>query len=140
MTQKRADMARPSSEAQDPTAVQSPVSMALRDAAARLSQALHRETTALKERRPVDMDELSDRKNQSLLELSRISRTVGRDTLDPQLMPVLHDLRKKLEENRAVLKLHLEAVQEIANVLASVIRESESDGTYSTRKPAEYGR
>lgn len=140
MTQKPADVAPPSGEARDPMTVQSPVSIALRNAAARLSQALHRETAALKERRPVDMDEFSDRKNQSLLELSRISRTVGRDALDPQLMPVLHDLREKLEENRAVLKLHLEAVQEIANVLASAIRESESDGTYSTRKIAEYGR
>lgn len=134
MAHEQADAARPATRTQEPPGIQSPGSMALRNAAARLAQALDCETTALKERRPVDMGELSDRKNQCLLELSRISRTVAPDALDPQLTALLRELRGKLEENRSVLKLHLEAVQEVADVLASVIRDAESDGTYSGRE------
>ena len=40
-------------------------------------------------------------------------------------------VRTKLEVNRAVLKMHLEAVREIADTLSDAIRNAESDGTYS---------
>jgi hypothetical protein len=43
----------------------------------------------------------------------------------------LAGLRAKLDANRAVLKLHLEAVREIANIMSDAIRDAESDGTYS---------
>jgi hypothetical protein len=40
-------------------------------------------------------------------------------------------VRGKLEVNRALLKMHLEAVREIAETMSDAIRNAESDGTYS---------
>ncbi len=92
---------------------------------------LDRETTALKRREPVDMDELCNRKNQALLELSRIGQRFDRDAIDAELRPMLAELREKLDENRSVLTLHLRAVQEVAEILAAAIRDADSDGTYA---------
>lgn len=116
-----------------PIAATSPSTpVALKNAIARLVQVLDRETAALRQRQPVDMDDLCDRKNQALLEISRIGRRLGRDAIVPELQPMLVQLRDKLDENRSVLKLHLEAVQEVAEILAAAIRDAESDGTYSS--------
>jgi hypothetical protein len=130
MTAPRSDAAASDQSSTHPSA-----SVALRNAAARLIQLLDRETTALRRREPVEMDELCDRKNQALLELSRIGRRLEGESLDPELRSLLVELRKKLDENRSVLKLHLQAVGEVADILATAIRDAESDGTYSTAAP-----
>ena len=109
-----------------------PAGDALRSAAARLARILAHETTALRQRRPLDLDELCDRKNQALLELTRLGLGANREALDPGLESQLTDLRDRLEENRSLLELHLRAVRSVADILATAIRESESDGTYST--------
>lgn len=105
----------------------------LLDAIERVSQALDLETEALKNRDSVDVEELNNRKSQGLLELSRIGRRLDGAELDPRAVEMLSELRRKLEENRSVLKLHLEAVQEISQILTDAIRDEESDGTYSIR-------
>ncbi|HET7410950.1 MAG TPA: hypothetical protein VFJ13_12200 [Paracoccaceae bacterium] len=109
-----------------------PVGVALKSAAGRLARLLQHETTALRQRRPVDLDELCDRKNQALLDLSRLGHGLDRETIDPGLQSQLGDLREVLDENRSILELHLRAVRDVADILATAIRESESDGTYST--------
>jgi hypothetical protein len=106
--------------------------VALKQAVARLSQLLDRETDALRTHQQVDMDDLCHRKNQALLELSRIGRRIDGEAVDDQLRPMLAELRGKLEENRAVIQLHLQAVGEVADILATAIRDADSDGTYST--------
>jgi hypothetical protein len=112
--------------------VQLSANAALKNTATRLLRLLDRETTALRRREQIDMNDLSDRKNQALLELSRIGRRLEGEGTDPELRPLLAELRTKLEENRSVLQLHLRAVGEVADILASAIRNAESDGTYST--------
>lgn len=119
---------RPEATASD----QSSGNLALKQAAARLLQLLDRETTALRKREPVDIDDFSDRKNQALLEMSRLGRRIDGDLVDDQLRSLLAELRRKLDENQSVLKLHLQAVGEVADILAAAIRDAESDGTYST--------
>lgn len=106
--------------------------IALKSAVARLIQVLDQETTALKRREPVDMDDLCNRKNQALLELSRIAQRFDRDAIDAELRPMLAQLREMLDENRSVLTFHLHAVQEVAEILVSAIRDAESDGTYAS--------
>ena len=123
-------MSRPNAASDESSALSAKV--ALKNTAGRLLQLLDRETTALRTRQPVDMDDLCDRKNQALLELSRIGRRLEAGAIDAELRPVLHELREKLDENRAVLKLHLQAVGEVAEILAAAIRDADSDGTYST--------
>lgn len=110
-----------------------PGSERLIDAIERVALALDTETAALRNREPVDVEELNNRKSQGLLELSRIGRRLDGAELDPRAIELLSELRGKLEENRAALKLHLEAVQEISDILTTAIRDEESDGTYSLR-------
>jgi hypothetical protein len=43
----------------------------------------------------------------------------------------LAGLRARLETNRTMLKMHLDAVREISAIVTDAIREAESDGTYS---------
>ena len=106
--------------------------LALKNAVGRLLQLLDRETTALRKREPLDMDDLCDRKNQALLELSRIGQRIDGEAVGPELRAMLTELRRKLDENRSALELHLQAVGEVADILARTIRDAESDGTYST--------
>ena len=99
----------------------------------RVSKVLELETAALKNRQQLDIDDLNNRKSQGLLELSRIGRRLDGAELDRAAIEKLGELREKLEENRAALKLHLEAVQEISEILARALRDEDSDGTYSLR-------
>jgi hypothetical protein len=122
----------PHSAAADQGSVPAAANVALKHAATRLLQLLERETTALRERQPVDLDDLCHRKNQALLELSRIGRRVDGEGVDEQLRSLLGALRERLDENKSVLALHLQAVGEVADILAAAIRDAESDGTYST--------
>lgn len=105
---------------------------ALANTMARLGEVLKSETTALRARRPADLDSFCDRKNQALLELSRVGQKLEREKLSPELREKLDDLRTQLGENQALLALHLRAVRDVADILATAIREAESDGTYST--------
>lgn len=118
--------------APDRHAVQLPANAALKNAAQRLINLLDQETSALRLRTPVDMDDLCDRKNQALLELSRIGRRLDDSDVDTDLRALLAALRRKLDENRSVLELHLQAAGEVTDILAAAIRDAESDGTYST--------
>jgi hypothetical protein len=49
----------------------------------------------------------------------------------PAVTDRLAGLKDKLERNQAVLRLHLEAVREVAELLAKAARDADSDGTYS---------
>ena len=132
MTDDPATPVRTTSAQSDPLPARPPAGDALRSAAARLVNILEHETTALRQRRPLILDELSDRKNQVLLELTRLDKGLNREALDPELASRLSDLRDRLEGNRSLLELHLRAVRSVADILATAIRDAESDGTYST--------
>jgi hypothetical protein len=98
----------------------------------RLEALLAGETNALREGRVVNLNELTNRKNQSLLELSRISRGIDPETLTPALTAKLGTLRERLDDNRRVLQLHMEAAGEITGLIAQAIADAESDGTYGS--------
>jgi len=95
-----------------------------------LAAIVDQETDVLRTRAAIDLAEFNTRKNQGLLELNRALRA-----LDPgsaaSIAVRLASLRTKLEVNRVLLQTHLEAVREVASVVAQSIRDSESDGTYS---------
>ena len=116
----------------DPSTAWPSAAVTLKSAARRLARLLERETVALRHRRPVDLDVMCDRKNQALLELSRLGQGLERDMIDPELQTQLCNLLRAIEDNRSVLELHLRAVRDVAEILATAIREAESDGTYST--------
>ncbi len=97
----------------------------------RLEKALDQENAALSSFVPRDLGEFSRIKTQCLLELQRAGPFSGAEDALRELPAQFRVLRQKLELNRWLLLLHLEAAKEIATVIMSAIRESESDGTYS---------
>ncbi|KQT45162.1 hypothetical protein ASG43_12780 [Aureimonas sp. Leaf454] len=104
----------------------------LTQAIQRLEAVLAGETNALRVNAPVNLGEMSNRKNQSLLELSRISRGVDPRTVTPALKEKLDVLKYRLDENSRVLQLHMKATQEISSLIARAMSEAESDGTYGS--------
>jgi hypothetical protein len=100
-------------------------------AIARLEEVVEQETVALKGRSAIDLNDFNNRKSQGLLDLNRALRGLDAPSKDTAAMARLASLRAKLDANQAVLKMHLEAVREVARVLADAIRDAESDGTYS---------
>lgn len=97
----------------------------------RLEEIIDQETTALRGRGAIDLKAFNDRKMQALLDLSRLLKQIGSLKGDAVLAKRLGEVQSKLEVNRAILKMHLEAVREISTTLATAIQDSESDGTYS---------
>lgn len=97
----------------------------------RLEEVVDQETAALRARTPIDLREFNNRKSQGLLDLNKTLRVIGNVAADGGIAARLARLRAKLDTNRAVLKLHLEAVREISTIVADTIRNADSDGTYS---------
>lgn len=97
----------------------------------RLEDIVEEETDALQARQLVDFNEFSLRKSRSMLEFVRLARALVNLKNDGDVADNLQRLRLKLEKNRALLQMHLEAACEVATIIAKAIREAESDGTYS---------
>lgn len=106
----------------------------------RLEAVLAGETLALVNGDRMGLGEISNRKNQSLLELSRIGRGLDAGSLSDAVRPRIGTLRERLADNSRLLELHMEATAEITSMLAQAIADAESDGTYAapsgTRTPA----
>ena len=96
----------------------------------RLEAVLAGETNALSAGRRVNLNEIANRKNQSLLELSRIARGIELETMSDTLRGRLGTLRERLDDNGRVLRLHMEATEEISGIISRTLVERESDGTY----------
>lgn len=97
----------------------------------RLEEIIDLETSALRNRQAIDLKEFNDRKSQALLELTRSLRAVQGTGPNPAVAERVAGLKTKLAINQAMLKIHLEAVREIATTLSDAIRHSDSDGTYT---------
>lgn len=103
---------------------------ALEQAVTRLESILDAETGALAEGRFAELLELTARKNHSLLELTRLGRGLEKVRHQPEIKARLAVLRGALERNHRALDLHVKASTEIADLIATSIAHSESDGTY----------
>lgn len=97
----------------------------------RLEETLDLETAALLARDLSNLEEFNRRKSQSLLEISRMVRTVESAALDAAATKKLESLKIKIQNNQDILQLHMRAVQEIANIVSGAIQAAESDSTYS---------
>ncbi len=97
----------------------------------RLEMALDQENKALAAFDPRNLIEYSRIKTLSLLELQRSAALLTREDAPPEVLELLTTLREKLELNRWLLLIHLEAAREVTAVITSAMRDAESDGTYS---------
>jgi hypothetical protein len=107
------------------------VNATLEKAVRRLEEAVEQETAALRNRTAIDLNEFNQRKNQGLLELDRALRLLNGAPPNEEMKGALRMLRQKLDANREILTTHIEAVREVAAIIAEAIRGAESDGTYS---------
>lgn len=106
------------------------LSMAL-GAIERLADAINRETQDLNGAGPVDYRAHSQRKSQSLLELSRLEPTLATLRGHPRLHAALGELLARLDANYKLLDAKLKAARTVADVVSRAISEGQSDGTYS---------
>ncbi len=103
---------------------------AVESALARLETTLDEETAGLKARAAVDLEEINRRKSRSLLELTRLSRNLPAGA-EIDLRDAVDRVRTKLRDNQRTVDLHVSAVREIADMMATALSEAESDGTYA---------
>lgn len=99
----------------------------------RLQHVVALETRSLREQSTPDLQAFSHRKSQGLLEVSRSMRALGGAAPDGAVRARLLALRASLDENHALLGVHLRAAQEISMTLSRALEHAESDGTYSAR-------
>lgn len=104
----------------------------------RLEELIDSETAALIEHRDFDLEESNRRKSRALLEITRITRTLPATAIESGTRHGIGRLRDKLQRNRDLLQIHITAVREVADLLAQVTAEMESDGTYSARLSGRY--
>jgi hypothetical protein len=97
----------------------------------RLSSVVDEETDALRQGVNANLSAFNSRKSLGFMELSRALRLLEGGNPDPATARLLQDLGAKLEANRNVLKLHLDAVGEVASIISQSIQEADSDGTYT---------
>ncbi|WP_051953216.1 hypothetical protein [Methylocapsa aurea] len=100
----------------------------------RIERLLDLETEMLKQHRPIVLHDFNHKKSHGLLELTRTMdalRALDDPAVDFDVRAPLARLRVKLESNLAMLQMHLNAVGEIAEIIARAIQDHESDGTYS---------
>jgi len=103
----------------------------------RLEELIEEETAALRNRANIDLKDFNNRKSHGLLELSRALRHCEGGAIDEVTRARLGQLRGKLETNRAVIKMHLDAVREISAIVTAAIQAAESDGTYSQARTSQ---
>lgn len=97
----------------------------------RVAGIVDEETAALRKGGEADFKAFNTRKSLGLVELTRVLRLMDGAPLDPATGRLLKSLGTKLEANQKILKLHMEAVGEVASIISRSIREADSDGTYS---------
>lgn len=103
----------------------------LKQAIDRTDSIVRDETAALKRSGLVDLHEFSGRKSHQLLALKRAFDATVNVPGKERMAKEMDLLRDALAENTALLQTRLAAVQEVADIISSVMRHAESDGTYS---------
>lgn len=98
---------------------------------ARIEGYLEEETEALSKFLNFDFKASNDRKSQGLLDLNQALRRLQKSDVNADLQLRLTTFRERLAVNLRKIRLHLDAVKEIAAMLSEAIQNAESDGTYT---------
>lgn len=111
------------------------VSAPLVIAVERAIQVVEAETSALRADPTTDLRPFEYRKSQALLDLTRARQAVPLAAFTPGLKADLEDLKEVLDENVALLSLHMDAVSEVVKIMSRSMLDQESDGTYAAPFP-----
>lgn len=107
---------------------------AMHAAIARLQETVAAEVAALDGNRIADFVDINRRKSQSLLEITRLARTLPLGS-ESELAPRLRELSAALAADHRLLGLHLAASRQLSDLMIGVLHEAESDGTYGETRP-----
>jgi hypothetical protein len=99
--------------------------------AGRIDGLLSEEASALSSHAADIIDQLITRKNHLALEVSRLERHIGSHVPSPEVKLKLADTLKNLSRNAAQIQRHIEAVDEVVEMLVDIHRKHASDGTYT---------
>jgi len=97
----------------------------------RLRNVVENENRELLQRERLNYQAHSQRKNQGLLELTRLKTSLACIRNHPAASAALADLSAKLELNNRLLGTQLRAARTVSGIVARAIRDGQSDGTYS---------
>ena len=97
----------------------------------RLEAAVEEETAMLRAHRHGRLPEHTRQKRQGLLEVNRLMRQLENTIPSQDLIARLAAFRAKLAANDAALQVEMRAAQAVTATVVRVMREIESDGTYS---------
>jgi hypothetical protein len=97
----------------------------------RIEEAVEEETAAIRSNPGFDIKASNARKSRYLYELNRAIKGIDQPALLAEHREGLSRLRHKLARNEAAILAHLNAVNEVANLLKNAIQHAEADGTYS---------
>ena len=103
----------------------------------RIELAVEEETAAIRAGAEYDLKSSNARKSRYLYELSRATKDISDASALLQYGPSIEQLRQTLARNETVIRAHMSAVGEIAELMQDVIQQAETDGTYSA---LEFGR
>jgi len=101
---------------------------------ARVGATIEAETKALRKNPATGLSGSNARKNRCLYELNLVSREMSPADLDDDIRAELQVLRRKVDENGAVLRACMTATQDVIDILGDAIVRAESDGTYPLSK------
>lgn len=99
----------------------------------RLTRTVTAETEDIVAGRPAPYELYGQRKNQGLLELSRLLPAFAKAGGGKDLGGALGELNAALEANKRSLGMQLKAAIAVSEIIARAIREGQSDGTYTAR-------
>ncbi|MDX8432902.1 hypothetical protein RFN25_05580 [Mesorhizobium abyssinicae] len=100
----------------------------------RIEEAVDEETAGIRASTGYDLKASNARKSRYLYELTRAMKGANEIEFLEQHREGLARLRQKLAKNEAAILAHLNAVNEVANLLKNAIQRAEADGTYSARE------
>ncbi|RVD67184.1 hypothetical protein EN751_38145, partial [Mesorhizobium sp. M4A.F.Ca.ET.029.04.2.1] len=95
----------------------------------RIEEAVDEETAGIRASTGYDLKASNARKSRYLYELTRAMKGANEIEFLEQHREGLARLRQKLAKNEAAILAHLNAVNEVANLLKNAIQRAEADGT-----------
>ena len=97
---------------------------------ARLGTFIELETDQIQSEKNFDFGASSEKKSRLLFELNRACRGLDFTQLDRAVLTELSRLKRALARNEARIKAHLSAVREVSDLMVTILKNEEADGTY----------
>ncbi|MBY0226804.1 MAG: hypothetical protein K2Q28_13445 [Hyphomicrobium sp.] len=96
-----------------------------------LLKIVEEETAAIRKSGVAEIETFSERKGQALMSFNRFIGAGLPSSLTNTCVSKLEVLRKALDVNRSLLQIHIDAVNEVSQIIVRCVQDSQADGTYA---------